>query len=133
MAYLTIQEMPKYGIRIDILAAYTDEELTTAISIASSEADTYLSAHYEPPLTGYPDALKKHVCSAVLKHLLDTTGRSPLGTDELIDINYKSALAFYKALQKSEQHLPDSTTTPEAGAIVHVGYGTTSAGGYRGW
>lgn len=120
MAYLTIQELPRFGVSIKILEDFDDDEIQTAIDIASSEADTYLSAYYESELTTYPAALKKHVGSAVLKHLLDTRGRSPLGEDKLIDDNYASALSFYKALQKSEQHLPDTATAPEAGAHVVV-------------
>lgn len=118
---------------LGIIEKFTDAELQTAIEIADSEADTYLTAHYVPPLTGYPKALKKHHAAAVFKHLMDVIGRSPLGDDSLIDDNYKAALAFYKALQKSEQHLPDAGTTPAAGAVVHVASGATSSGGYRGW
>lgn len=127
---ITAAELPRYGVPQVTIDRCSDEEIATAIEIGSSEAYCHLSAAYTESLTVVPAALKKHVAACILKHLLDTRGRSPMGDDSLIDTNYDNALKFFKAIQKSEQNLP-SDTVPERDECITVAQRTTS--GRSGW
>lgn len=131
--YVELQELPKFGVPLRILGGYSDEEVATAMSIASSEADTYLSAHYaELPLSQYPDIIKKHVASAILKNLLDIRGRSPQGDDSTVDNNYALAIKFYENIQKKKQAIPQAAVTPKASNAVVVASALPD-GTPRGW
>jgi len=129
MAYITIDELQRLGCNPSAFDDLSDADLTMAIAAASSEADTYLTAAYDKtPLEQVPLALKLHVARATVYHLMTMRGFSPDGDDRLILENYDRALAFYKALQKSQQNLPNTETTPKRGESVVV-----SSAIRRGW
>jgi|SRR5690606_27081349 len=123
--YITIDELPKLGIRAEFLEDVSVEDIETAIAAASSEADCYLSALYETSLTTVPMAVKLHVAKCAVYHLLSVEGFDPRGSDTIIVENYDRAIRFFKDLQKSKQSLPAYATAPEKGELlVAVSSGT---------
>ncbi len=119
-SYITEAELRTLGGDGRLFNNASQESLDTAMEAASAEADTYLSASYTVPLTTVSPALKLHVARAALYHFLSTNGFNPNGPDDVIERNYDRALNFYKALQKSQQALPNEVTEPDRDDIVHV-------------
>jgi phage gp36-like protein len=119
-SYITHDELRKLGGSAGVLNRFSEEDIDAALDAASSEADCYLSAGYTTPLTTVPSALKMHVARAAVYHLVSARGFNPQGSDELLERNYDRAISFYKALQKSEQNMPEPPTSPVRDDIVHV-------------
>lgn len=128
MAYITEAELAQYGVNERVLRDFSSAQITSAIDAASSEADSYLSAGYEVPLTTYPIALKLHVARATVYHLFTVRGPSPTGSDQVITDNYDRAIRYYRDLQKNLVNIPDTETEPDREENVVV-YTTTK----RGW
>lgn len=128
MAYITRDEFENLGASDRILARFSDDRIDLAMEAASSEADTYFcGAFSETPLEEIPLAVKMHVARAALYHLL-SPNFSPDADNQIVLVNYDNAKAFYKAVQKSQQNLPQSQTVPTRDECVVV-----SSNVRRGW
>lgn len=108
------------GINAKALARVSLDELENAIDIGSSEADCYLSGIYDVPLSEVPVAVKKHVASCVVYHLMSVNGFSPAGSDQIIVDNYDRAIRFFKDVQKQQQSLSTPETKPDKQDSVFV-------------
>jgi phage gp36-like protein len=118
-SYVTAAELVQLAASANLIDSFAEEELDAAMDAASSEADCYLSAAYTTPLTTVPTALKLHVARAAVYHLLSARGFSPEG-DAPVERNYERALDFYKALQKSQQNIPEEASAPDRDESVVV-------------
>ena len=129
-AYITHDEFHRWGIKYEDLDSdkINSDDIDAAILAASSEADCYLTAYYDTPLTAIEPALKLHVARAATFHLMSIVGFNPVGSDDLLVGNYDRALRFYKDLQKSQQTMPASTAPAKQDAQFVV-----SSAPKRGW
>jgi len=118
--YLTVEEMPSLGINAKALERVPLDDLTLAVEAASSEADCYLSALYDVPMTAVPLAVKKHVANVAVYHLMSVKGFSPAGSDQIIVDNYDRAIRFFKDIQKQGLSLSTPETQPAKQDSVYV-------------
>jgi phage gp36-like protein len=112
--YISQAEFFMLGIKEEDLDSdkVNPEDIDIAILSASSEADFYLTAYYDTPLTEIPPALKMHVARAATYHLMSIVGFNPIGSDELLEKNYDNAKKFYKDIQKGQQTIPAGDVSP---------------------
>jgi len=84
-----------------------------ALERASSEANTYLAARYQLPLSSTPKALVAVVCDMARYRLTggETTETTPIAT------RYRAAVAWLKDVAAGRAVLPDVAATPAGGGV----------------
>jgi len=84
-----------------------------ALERASSEADTYLAARYQLPLSSVPKALAAVVCDMARYRLTggETTETTPIAT------RYRAAVAWLKDVAAGRAVLPGVAATPAGGGV----------------
>ncbi|PKN07499.1 MAG: DUF1320 domain-containing protein [Deltaproteobacteria bacterium HGW-Deltaproteobacteria-8] len=119
-----------YATVADLLAAFGEQEVIAladredtgavddtvaleALERASSEADTYLAARYQLPLSSTPKALVAVVCDMARYRLTggETTETTPIAT------RYRAAVAWLKDVAAGRAVLPSVAATPAGGGV----------------
>lgn len=123
--YADIADLELLGIPPRALEQFSAAEKNRALTVMSSEADSYIPGRYQP-LTTWPDSLRIHVARGAAYILLTSRGMNPNSAgNELIIKGYDDAIMFFKSVQRGIVTFPRDAV-PDVAYSPSVVYGDAS-------
>lgn len=123
--YIEPEDIRKYGMPGTALDDFTDAELLDYCLSVTDEADGYIGASYELPLTAWGQDLRMHAAKMAARYIMDRRGWDPEGADAVIMRGHEHALKWLDRISNGRLKPPgliDTTTeTFEGGSVVLSG------------
>lgn len=134
--YATVDELIAFSLNPETANNFSGDDgyniMTTALTAASSEADSYLRSQQILPLTDWDAKLKQVVCDIAAYRLFTNYGYNPdaVQNDNIMN-RYRQAISWLELVSKQliiVEYPDSSATTPNAGPWVRnskskVGFG----------
>ncbi len=132
--YATREELAKWGLRANVLAAFTEAEQDAHLQAASAVFESYaLNRGYAFPLATWGDDLRMSVVRVAAWTLLTLRGASPSNpADEGVAKAHDDAISWWRDIARGVANL--NISTPDRGPTgVPEVFDAGGGSGPRGW